>query len=241
MAGKKVSSHRPQLTVEKRKLRGHQLKKLRREGWLPANLYGKKIKSLMVQVQYQAIKKFFDQYGETNLIDLQIEGEKKPRPVLMKNPQYNPVDDSLLHLDFYQVNLAEKVSAKIPLAFRGEAPAVEHGQGVLVPVMQEIEVEALPTDLPEEISVDISHLEKVGDEILVKDLEINRQKITPQAGPEQVVVKIEAVAKEEEKETAPSVEGEESAPAEGEGEKKEEGEKSQKEGETAQESAKPKE
>ena len=205
-----AQSQRPQLKVEKRKLRGHQAKKLRRQGILPANIYGHNIKSLMVQVDLGGAKKFFDQYGETNVVDIAVAGEKKPRPVLMKNPQYDPVNDQLLHLDFYQVDLTEKVKAEIPVVVRNEAPAVERGLGVLVQVINELEVEALPTDLPEEISVDVSPLAEVGQQITVKDLDIDRQKVAPQAGEDQVVVKIEAVTKEEEK-------PEEAAPVEGEG------------------------
>ncbi len=210
-----AKSSRPQLPVEKRRLRGHQVKKLRRQGILPANIYGHNIKSLMVQVNLAEAAKFLDQYGETNVVDILVAGEKKPRPALMKNPQYDPVSDQLIHLDFYQVDLSEKVKAEIPVVVRGEAPAVERGEGVLVQVINELEVEALPTDLPEEIGVDVSKLDQVGQQITVKDLDIDRQKVAPQAGEDQVVVKIEAVTKEEEK-PAEAAEGE---AAEGEGEK----------------------
>ncbi len=200
---KPSKSERPVLKVDKRKLRGHQLKKLRHQGLLPANIYGKGVKSLMVQLDLKAADKFLGQYGETNVIDLQVGGEKKPRPALMKNPQYDPLEDNLLHLDFYQVNLTEKVKAEIPVVIYKEAPAVVHGEGVLVQSLNEIEVEALPTDLPEEIGVDVSGLEKVGADILVKDLDIDLKKVSPQVDENQVVVKIEAVAKEEEVEAKP--------------------------------------
>lgn len=234
-----VKSSHPQLPVEKRRLRGHQVKKLRRQGILPANIYGHNIKSLMVQVDLAEAAKFLDQYGETNVVDILVAGEKKPRPALMKNPQYDPVSDQLLHLDFYQVDLSEKVKAEIPVVVRGEAPAVERGEGVLVQVINELEVEALPTDLPEEIGVDVSKLDQVGQQITVKDLDIDRQKVVPQAGEDQVVVKIEAVTKEEEK-PAEAAEGEEGKAAAGEGEKPaEEGEaKEGGEGKTSQEGEK---
>jgi len=212
---KKISkAARPSLAVEKRKLKGHQLKKVRRQGILPANIYGRGIKSLMVQAELKKVEKFFGQYGETNVVDLIVKGEKKPRPVLMKNPQNDPVEGNLLHLDFYQVNLAEKVKAEIPIVIYGKAPAVERGEGVLVQAISEMEVEALPTDLPEEIGVDVSKLEKVGDDIVVKDLDIDRKKIEPQVEESQVVAKIEPVAKEEEPEVKSEEEGEEAAAAE---------------------------
>ncbi len=193
----KTQQIRPQLKVEKREIRGKKVKKLRKEGFLPANIYGKEIKSTAIKVDKKTIQKFFQQYGETTLIDLLVKEEKSPRPVLMKNPQFDPITDELIHLDFHQVNLKEKVTADIPIEMQGQSPAIEKGEGILVQVLNEIEVEALPTDLPEKFIIDIAKLEKIGDMITVSSLKIDPKKITLHTNPEQVIVQIEAPAKEE--------------------------------------------
>jgi len=203
---------RPVLEVEARKTTGRKIKKLRQKGILPANVYGKGVKSISVQGDYKGIAKIYDQQGETGLIDLTIKGEKKPRPVLISNPQYHPVRDSLLHLDFHQVDLTQKILATIPIEINGEAPAVAKNEGVLVQVLNEIEVEALPTDLPEQFAVDISKLEKIDDAITIADLKIG-DKLELKAAPDQVIVKISPLAKEEEVAPTPAAEGEAAAAA----------------------------
>jgi len=220
------TNQRPVLKVRKRKVLGRKVKSLRKKGILPANIYGRHIKSVAVEGDLAKIKKVFSQVGETGLVDLWVEKEKKARPVLLHNPQYNPLNDELVHLDFYQVDLSEKVTSDIPIEISGEAPAVAKGEGILVQLLNEIEVEALPTDLPEKFVVDVSQLEKVDEGItvaqLVKASKLDPQKITVKASDDQLVVKIEPPTKEEEPvtEEAPAEEGEaaaeKEAPAEAE-------------------------
>jgi len=196
------TSDRPVLKVEKRKLLGRKVKSLRKQGILPANVYGRKVKSLAVKGDLKEIEKVFSRAGETGLVDLIVKGEKTPRTVLLHGPQLNPITDQLIHLDFRQVDLAQKVTADIPIEVSGESPAVSHGQGILVQLLQEVEVEALPADLPEKLTIDISSLKKVGQGItvaqLIKSSEINTKKVTIKTGNDQLVVKIEPPAKEEE-------------------------------------------
>ncbi len=192
-----MSGKRPVLKAEKRKLLGRKVKRLRKQGILPASLYGKEVKSLPLQVDLKAVLKVWDQAGETGLVDLKIKGEKEARTVLLKNPQFDPLSDQLIHLDFHQVKLTEKVSVAIPIEVVGEAPAVDKG-GILVTVLDEIEVEALPTDLPEKIVVDVSELKEIDQAITVADLPIDRKKIEVKVADDQVVVKAEPPTKEEE-------------------------------------------
>ena len=211
-----MSDKRPVLQAEKRKILGRKVKQLRKKGLLPASVYGKGIKSLPIQLEVKTASKVLSQAGETGLVDLVIKGEKEKRTVLLKNPQYDPITDQLIHLDFHQVKLTEKVSVAIPVEISGEAPAVDKG-GILVTVLDEIEVEALPTDLPEKIIVDVSKLEEIDQAITVADLAIDRKKIEVKVSDDQVVVKVEPPAKEEEKpaETAAEAETtEEEKPAE---------------------------
>lgn len=214
------------LKAETRKIVGRKVKKLREEGFLPANVFGKKVKSLAVQVDEQEFLKVYSEAGETGIVELSIGKEK--RPVLIYNLQLDPVTDKPLHADFYQVNLKEKVTATVPVETAGESPAEKQGLGTAVQYLDEVEVEALPTDLPEKFEIDLTSLVEVDQAIFVKDIKVDKDKIKIEADPEEVVVKVEALREEEE--IVPPVveeevvEGEEAASAEGE-EKGEEGKK----------------
>lgn len=187
---------REKLTAQKRELTGHKVRKLRREGILPANLFGKGIKSQSLQVNLKEFLKVFEKTGETGLIDLIIDG-KETRPVLVGNVQIEPVSDQPLHVDFHQVNLEEKVTVAVPIHLVGEAPAVVQDEGVLVQPLAEIEVEALPTDLPDHLEADISSLDKIDAAVRVADLKVPKG-VAVKTAQEEVVAIINPKAKEEE-------------------------------------------
>jgi len=188
---------RLKLEAEKREILGRKVKNLRKQGILPANIYGKKIKSEAIGVKVKDFVKIHEEVGETGIIDLSIKGEEKPRPVLIHNVQRHPLDDSFLHVDFHQVILTEKVKVKVPLELVGEAPAETQKTGILVQIISEIEVEALPADLPERFQIDVSFLTEVGKAILIKDLNFDREKIKLEIDENQIIAKIEPLAKEE--------------------------------------------
>lgn len=225
------------LDVEKRKITGKKVKALRKQGILPANIYGKNIKSLAVQLALKDFDKTFKEVGETGLLELSVAGEEKTRPVLIHNVHLDPVTSLPLHTDFFQVDLKEKVTTMVPLEMIGEALAVKDKKGVLLTTLNEVEVEALPSDLPEKIEIDVSSLLEVDQEIKVADLKapagvtiladggLVACKIAPL-----VTAEMEAEIKKEEEaavaaaaEAAPPAEGEVAVPAEGEGEKPAEG------------------
>ncbi len=219
------------LKAEKRQTLGKQVKKLRKEGLFPSNIYGKDIKSVAVQVQYKDFEAVYKETGETGLVDLQVDGETKP--VLIHNVQKDHITKIPLHADFYQVNLKEKVKTMVPVVTTGEPKAVTDKLGILMQTLNEVEVEALPADLPEKIEVAIEHLANVGDQITIGDLKIVSD-VTVLTDPVLVVVKIaELVTKEAEAEAAAEAKAAEAAKAEGgeatqgetatEEEKKEEG------------------
>jgi large subunit ribosomal protein L25 len=185
------------LKAEPRKILGRKVKSLRRDDVLPANVYGKKIKSEALKLGIKDFMEIYKQTGETGVVELQVQGKKEPYSVLIHNLQVHPVSDKPLHVDFRKIDLTEKVEVAIPVETVGEAPGAVKG-GILVQVMNEIEVEALPTDLPEKFEVDVSKLEEIGQSILIKDLKVNKDKVKVLAGEEQVVVKVEAPKKEEE-------------------------------------------
>lgn len=158
--------------VEKRKIFGKKVKNLRKQGILPANIYGKNIKSLSVQLPVKDFDSVFEEIGETGLLELAVVGEDKIRPVLIHNVQLDPVSSQLIHADFFQVDLKEKVTTMVPLEIVGEALAVKDKKGVLLHTLNEVEVEALPTDLPEKIEVDVSALSEVDQEAKVGELKV---------------------------------------------------------------------
>lgn len=185
------------LTVTKRTLTGRKVKELRIVGKIPGNVYGKKTKSQAVEIEAEALANVFKQSGEISLIDLTIDGETKP--VLIQNTQTHAVSGKVLHVDFRQVDLKEKVKTKVPLEVVGEAPAVQEKLGVLLTLLDELEVEALPTDLPEKITVDIASLTKLHDAVKIKDLKLPQGVNTLQEGELEVVTIGELVTKEAEK------------------------------------------
>lgn len=201
-------SSRPILKAEPRSVLGRKVKKLRLQGKLPANIFGKKIKSHSVSVDYSEFSQLFRRAGETTLIDLKIEKEEKPRPVLITNLTRHPVTGNYLHADFHQVDLAEKVTAAIPVRIIGQSPAVKDKAAVLVTVISEIEVKALPGDLPDHFEVEIGGLNEFGDSIAVKDLKIPPG-VELLTGPEETVVTVQQPKEEIEEKPAP-------VPAEGE-------------------------
>src|SRR3990167_7765151 len=109
-----------QLSAQKRTVLGRKVKKLRTEGLIPAHVFGHKVKTEHIQVKLGDFTKVFEKAGETGIIDLAVDSQKKP--VLVRNVQVHPVTDQPLHIDFYQVNLAEKVKVSVPLEIIGEAP-----------------------------------------------------------------------------------------------------------------------
>lgn len=193
---KKVTKEKTKVKVEKRKVTGHQVKKLRREGILPANIYGKKIKSMAVQLNLKDFLPVYQKVGETGVIEIQVAGDQKTRPVLIHNVQLDPVTDQPLHADFYQVSLAEKITSDIPVKIVGESPAVEQKIGVLIQPLSEVEVEALPANLPDKFEVNVSSLKEIDDAIIVADLKVpTGVKVLTSA--KQILVKIEPPTKEE--------------------------------------------
>lgn len=179
-----------ELQAQKRNIKDKKAQALRNEGRLPAVLYGHKIASQPLTLNAKDFSKVFREAGEAELVDLQLEGEE-PVKVLIKNIQRDPVSEALIHADLYQVELTEKVTTKVPIRFSGESLAVKSGQALLLTLLTEIEVEALPLELPSAINLDVSPLQNIGDHLAVKDLSINREKVTVRHEPKDIVVKLD--------------------------------------------------
>ncbi|MEK7163670.1 MAG: 50S ribosomal protein L25 [Patescibacteria group bacterium] len=192
------------LKADLRKILGRKVKSLRKQGLIPAVVYGKKTKTVNLQIEAKVFGKLHSQVGESALVYLQIEGEKEERPVLIRQVTLHAVSDTILHVDFHQVDLHEKVTASVPIKMVGESPAEKEKLGILVQQLREIEVEALPTDMPESFEIDASVLVEVNQAIVVRDVKVSA-KVKVLTDPEQIVAKIEHMAKEEVKEEVPVV------------------------------------
>lgn len=186
------------ISAQKRNTFGRKVKSLRREGLLPANIYGKKTKSLAVQVSTTEFEKLFKQSGKTSVIDLKVEKEKKTRTVLATNLQKDPVTDFPLHVDFHQVDLSQKVTVDIPILLKGESSAVKEKGAVLITLLDKVKVEALPKDLPDEFVVNISSLKEFDDSVQIKDLGVDKAKVTVLAEEDEAIIMVQEPKKEEE-------------------------------------------
>lgn len=209
------------LSVNKRTILGRKIATLRRQGILPGNIFGKKTDSVAIQLPIDQFKTLFKQAGETSIVYLTLEDEKKTRPVLIANVQRHPVTEEPLHVDFHQVDLSEKTTATVPVVLVGESPAEKDQGAVLVQTINELEVEALPTDLPDMLKIDIATLTEIGQSKAVKDIVVDTEKVTIKAEPEEVIVMAQEPQKEEEVAPAPA-EGEVAAPTEAPAEEKKE-------------------
>lgn len=187
------------LKAEKRALFGRQVKKLRQKDILPANLYGKKVKSQALKINLKDFLAVYKEAGETGIVQLSVAKKKEAYPVLIHNLQADPVSDQPLHVDFHKIDLKAKVQVAIPIELAGEAPGVTKG-GVLIQLMSEIEVESLAIDLPDKFEVDVSKLKEIGQSVSVKDLKIDKTKVKLLADKNQLVVRVEEPRKEEEEE-----------------------------------------
>jgi large subunit ribosomal protein L25 len=166
------------LPAKTRTMIGHQAKKLAKNdsGLLPAVVYSKKTGSQSIEVNYRQTYKMIKQAGTTQVINLEIEmdGKTKIQPSLVHDIDVHPVKGTLRHVDFLAVNLKEKIIATVPVVYVGEPTGVKEFGGVLVINIDEVEVEALPNKLPEEITVDVSILANIHDSVLLGDLPTNK-------------------------------------------------------------------
>ncbi|MFA5878202.1 MAG: 50S ribosomal protein L25 [Candidatus Staskawiczbacteria bacterium] len=172
-------------------------KKTKDSGRIPAVVYGVGLKNISIDVDAREFQKLFIQSGESSLINLAVEGEKKDRPVLVHEIQKDHVSGRFIHIDFYQPSLTQEVEVMIPLVFEGVSLAVKELGGTLVKEIQEIKVKALPQNLPHDIKVDISGLETFDQEILVKDLKFSAD-VKVLRGLEEIVALVVPMAKVEE-------------------------------------------
>jgi large subunit ribosomal protein L25 len=159
------------IKATKRNVIGKQVRAIRRAGQLPAVIYGRHIEPVSILMDAHAAGNQLAKLTSSSLITLDVDGTEYP--VLVREKQRNYIKGNLLHVDFLAVSLTEKLHASVRVEFTGLSLAVKDFGAVLVHVMEELEVECLPPDLPEHIVVDISPLVHIGDGIHVRDIVIS--------------------------------------------------------------------
>ena len=174
---------------------GKKTNALRKAGFLPAVVYGEKIESQSIAVPYKDFWKVYKEAGESTLITLDVSG--KQYNVLIHDIASDPLKGHPLHADFYAVRMDKIIRTKVPLVFFGESQAVKNEGGILIKVTQELEVEALPQDLPHELKVDLTSLIICGSKLLVRDISFPKG-VKVVASPDDIVVVVEAPRTEEE-------------------------------------------
>jgi len=160
------------------------------------------VKNLHLTLTAKEFQKVFKEAGENTIVNL-ISEDKKTLPVMIHEVETDPLSGKILNVDFYQIKLTEKVRVHIPIEFIGEAPAVKTFGGILVKTLKEIEVEALPQDLPHRIQIDLTSLNEIGKSISVKDLKIS-DKAKIFLSPETLVATVVEAKVEEVIETTPA-------------------------------------
>jgi large subunit ribosomal protein L25 len=214
-----------ELTAESRPAERHKggVRALRRSGFVPGIVYHKGDRSVPLKVPKDAVNRILHtEAGRNVLIDLKIKDEKakKQRTVVVKDLQHDPVTGDILHIDFHQISLTERITVNVPIVEKGEAPGVKNEGGVLESPLKELHIECLPTEIPEHVEVDVSGL-KLNDAIHVRDLALPGS-VKVLNDPEMVIaqVRLPVVEKPEEaaaaEVTEPEVIGEKKEEAEGE-------------------------
>lgn len=186
------------IKVEKRNVTGKQVSKLRRQGILPGVVYGHKVDSYPIQMETHATTLLMKKITPTTLVTLDL--DRKQTRVIVRDRTYDVVTGALLHLDFLALSMTEKLRANVAIELVGEAPVLDEEPNTLINhVLNELEIEALPDDMLERVTVDISGIATSDDIISVGDLDLG-DKITVLTPAEEVIVSVSYVAEEEEAE-----------------------------------------
>lgn len=199
------------------------LQKVRGQNEIPAVLYGHGIKNTLLKLKYKDFEKIYKKAGENVLVDLMID-DKKTTKVLVYDLQKDALTDAIIHVDFYQVKMDEKLQTEVPIKIIGLAPAIKTFGAILITAKEALKVECYPQDLIQEIEVDVSELKKIDDSIRIAKIKVPST-IKVLDNPNETVVLVSAPRSEEElsalnetvTEDVDKVEIEKAKPAEEEG------------------------
>lgn len=182
------------LNAKVRTVTGKAVKAIRRQGWIPAVVYGRNLPSTPIQIEGRELQRVLSQaHGGARLITLQVDGQSYL--VLIRKVQREPIRREFLHVDFQAVEMTEKIRVEVPVVFVGASPAVERGEGILVHGLTHVEIECLSKDLIEAIPVDLRALDRVDAAIHVRDLQVPPG-VTILTDPDELIALVTAPAAE---------------------------------------------
>ena len=184
-----------ELHAEPRTELGKQVKTLRKKGFLPAVVYGEGVSSQSISLPSKQFEKVYREAGESTVLTLVVNDTSYN--VLIHDVMHDTLKGTVLHADFLAVRMDKEICTTVPIVFEGESPAVKNEGGILIKVVQELEVEALPKDLPHELTVDLAQLSTLESRISVKDI-IAPLRVKILADPEEPIAIVEAPRSEEE-------------------------------------------
>ena len=158
-----------ELAVDVREALGKKARFLRRQGMTPANIYGRNLDSVALQLQTTDLINALTQGGRNAVLAVKVNGEEKPRPAVIRDVQLHPVTDNIIHVDFLQVDITRSITSDVPVVLVGESPLPKTST-VISQTLGSIQVSGLPMDIPRSVEADISVLVEVDQSILVSDL-----------------------------------------------------------------------
>ena len=161
-----------ELAIEKRVALRKAAKRLLKEGIIPANIFGHHEASEAVQVNAIAFNRLVRSHGATSIVSLRLPDRPVPQTVLIRHVQHDPRSGKIIHIDFFRVSMSERINVKVALHLIGEAPAVKLEGGVLLHLLDALEVECLASDIPESLEVDISGLAQIDDILHAEDVKL---------------------------------------------------------------------
>jgi large subunit ribosomal protein L25 len=184
------------LDVELRNVTGKAVRHIRREGYVPAVVYGHRTEPVSLQVSERALRHALRVAGANRLITLSVAGQETPKMVLVRELQRDALTHAMLHVDFYEVVMTEEITAEVPIVLIGESKLVKGGGGLLFQGLDTIEVECLPGDLPHQVEIDLAGLMEIDQAVVVRDLKLG-DAVKVLTDLNEVVVKILPPAAEE--------------------------------------------
>ena len=205
-------AQRTELEISRREVMGKAVKRLRKAGIIPANIFGRNQAPVAVQVDAVSFERLRRAHGTRSVLTLRMPGTKSTQTALIRHVQRDPCTDKVIHVDFFRVSLSERIKVKVPLHFTGEAPAVKTENGVLLHLLDVIEVECLARDIPDYLEVDVSGLDEIDAILHASDVKLPAN-FTLLTDPEEGIVKVAASRVEVAEEAAEGAAASEAAPA----------------------------
>jgi len=186
-----------ELAAEKRTVLGKQVKQLRRQRWVPGVMYGHGFDPVPLQFEARDLRHLLSHVGASQLVRIGVKGKEQPEMALVREVQRDSIKGTILHVDFYRVEMTERLTTEVPLVMVGESPVAQEKEGILLQSLSSVEVECLPGDLVDAIEVDLSDLTKVDQAVYVRDLAVPAG-IEILADPGEMIVRVVPLAAEEE-------------------------------------------